>query len=187
MHGVIKAVRLPVMVLAVRILFEKLIVGSNEHVVCSPDPWRQICKHTCLFPLSVIGRPVKAKSLFLCHPLRTYLSVSSVLHICLHGSDKIHADEPDILWVMGWCYIPGVNNGSYAKHIVLNRAEGESYTAVPADWHKRPQRFRQPPEHTALDTVQSAFQLCIFSLFSGQLSGIPDRYALHYRRAGRTG
>ena len=50
---------------------------------------------------------------------------------------KIHADEPDILWVMGWCYIPGVNNGSYAKHIVLNRAEGESYTAVPADWHRQ--------------------------------------------------
>ncbi len=50
---------------------------------------------------------------------------------------KIHADEPDILWVMGWCYIPGIDNGSYAKHIVLNRAEGESYTAVPADWHRQ--------------------------------------------------
>ena len=53
---------------------------------------------------------------------------------------KIHADEPDILWIMGWSYIPGADNACYDKHILflrVNGAEGEGYTAVPADWYRR--------------------------------------------------
>ena len=53
---------------------------------------------------------------------------------------KIYAGEPDILWVMGWCYVPGTDNALYDKHVLLNRidgADGGDYTAVPADWHRK--------------------------------------------------
>lgn len=71
---------------------------------------------------------------------------------------KIHADEPDILWVMGWCYVPGSNNACYDKRVLLiriddansagqvnstkdgNSADAETsqgYSAVPADWYRK--------------------------------------------------
>lgn len=59
---------------------------------------------------------------------------------------KIYAGEPDILWIMGWCYVPGINNAYYEKHVLLRREEqgnggkvqnGAVYTAVPADWYRR--------------------------------------------------
>lgn len=57
---------------------------------------------------------------------------------------KIHADEPDILWIMGWCYIPGADNALYDKHVLLRAEERggkdektEGYTAVPFDWNRR--------------------------------------------------
>lgn len=59
---------------------------------------------------------------------------------------KIHAEEPDILWVMGWCYIPGVNNAYYDKQVLLRResqgtdskTDGSAgYCAVPSNWHRR--------------------------------------------------
>lgn len=59
---------------------------------------------------------------------------------------KIYVGEPDILWVMGWCYVPGVNNAYYEKHVLLRREEqgdggkvqkGTVYTSVPAEWHRQ--------------------------------------------------
>lgn len=59
---------------------------------------------------------------------------------------KIHADEPDILWVMGWCYIPGANNACYDKRVLLERVNGvgsaageagRGYAAAPADWYRK--------------------------------------------------
>ena len=59
---------------------------------------------------------------------------------------KIHADEPDILWIMGWCYIPGTNNACYEKRVLLMRVDdvsgaggeaGQGYAAVPADWYRK--------------------------------------------------
>ncbi len=71
---------------------------------------------------------------------------------------KIHADEPDILWVMGWCYIPGDDNACYDKRVLLIRTDDVSsagqvksvkgvdsandgtsagYSAVPADWYRK--------------------------------------------------
>lgn len=50
---------------------------------------------------------------------------------------KIHADEPDILQIMGWCYVAGADNACYDKCVLLRRADGRTYTAVPADWHRR--------------------------------------------------
>ena len=53
---------------------------------------------------------------------------------------KIYAGEPDILWIMGWCYIPGADNSLYDRHILLQRIDsGDSadYTAVPSEWHRK--------------------------------------------------
>ena len=53
---------------------------------------------------------------------------------------KIHAKEPDILWIMGWCYVPGADNALYDKHILLTSVDGSGggdYTAVPADWYRK--------------------------------------------------
>ena len=49
---------------------------------------------------------------------------------------KIMADEPDILWIMGWSYVPGVDNAAFKRRVVLLRADGAGYLAVPADWHR---------------------------------------------------
>lgn len=56
---------------------------------------------------------------------------------------KIHAKEPDILWIMGWSYVPGSDNACYDRCVLLRRVDGvdsedgEGYTAVPADWYRR--------------------------------------------------
>lgn len=50
---------------------------------------------------------------------------------------KIHDDEPDIVWIMGWRYVPGEDNAFYDKKVLLQRADGSGYSAVPADWRRR--------------------------------------------------
>lgn len=49
---------------------------------------------------------------------------------------KIHADEPDILWIMGWSYLPGADNAAFGREVVLRRTDGAGYLAVPVDWHR---------------------------------------------------
>lgn len=59
------------------------------------------------------------------------------LTVDLAGSQhKIHADEPDILWIMGWSYLPGADNAAFKREMVLQRTDGAGYLAVPADWHR---------------------------------------------------
>lgn len=59
---------------------------------------------------------------------------------------KIHADEPDIFRIMGWCYIPGADNACFDKRVLLLRVDGangaggeagQDYAAVPADWYRK--------------------------------------------------
>ena len=51
---------------------------------------------------------------------------------------KVHADEPDILWIMGWCYVPGADNALYDKRVLLHAEDGEGacYAAVPFNRHR---------------------------------------------------
>ncbi|MBD5491802.1 MAG: glycosyltransferase, partial [Lachnospiraceae bacterium] len=49
---------------------------------------------------------------------------------------KIHADEPDIFWIMGWSYLPGADNAAFKREVVLQRTDGAGYLAVPSDWHR---------------------------------------------------
>ena len=53
---------------------------------------------------------------------------------------KIHADEPDIVWIMGWSYVPGEDNAAYDRCVLLmhtGNANGENYVAVPSDWYRK--------------------------------------------------
>lgn len=52
---------------------------------------------------------------------------------------KIHADEPDIVWIMGWSYVPGADNAAYDRCVLLmhtDNANAENYVAVPSDWYR---------------------------------------------------
>lgn len=49
---------------------------------------------------------------------------------------KIHREEPDILWIMGWSYLPGADNAAFRREIVLQCRDGSGYLASPADWHR---------------------------------------------------
>ena len=68
---------------------------------------------------------------------------------------KIHADEPDIVWIMGWCYVPGMDNACYDKRVLLRlddlsgggRGGAADYSAVPSNWHRRDVEAILPAEH----------------------------------------
>ena len=50
---------------------------------------------------------------------------------------KIHREEPDIMWVMGWCYIPGKDNAKYEKKLVLQQEDGTLYQADICPWFRK--------------------------------------------------
>lgn len=50
---------------------------------------------------------------------------------------KIHRDEPDIMYIMGWCYLPGKDNARYAKKLVLQQENGDLYTADISPWFRK--------------------------------------------------
>lgn len=66
-------------------------------------------------------------------------AVKSALRLTVDRAEiqhKIHREEPDILWVMGWCYVPGADNALFDRRVMLRRADGAGYLAVPVDWHR---------------------------------------------------
>jgi GT2 family glycosyltransferase len=52
---------------------------------------------------------------------------------CQH---KIHQDEEDILWIMGWSYVPGADNAAYERLLLLQNEGGAIVTAQPHLWHR---------------------------------------------------
>lgn len=50
---------------------------------------------------------------------------------------KIYLDEPDILWIMGWSYLPGADNAAFERKLLLQRADGVLYQADPALWNRK--------------------------------------------------
>lgn len=49
---------------------------------------------------------------------------------------KIQRDEPDIVWIMGWNYLPGADNAAFERKVILQRTDGSGYLAIPTDWHR---------------------------------------------------
>ena len=49
---------------------------------------------------------------------------------------KIQREEPDVVWIMGWSYLPGADNAAFERKLILQRPDGAGYLAVPTDWHR---------------------------------------------------
>lgn len=47
---------------------------------------------------------------------------------------KIHLEEPDIMFLMGWCYLPGEDNAKYTWNVVFQRPDGAFCIATPNPW-----------------------------------------------------
>lgn len=50
---------------------------------------------------------------------------------------KIHREEPDIFYIMGWSYLPGRDNAAYARQLVLQHEDGTVYRTVPFPWYRK--------------------------------------------------
>ncbi len=50
---------------------------------------------------------------------------------------KIHREEPDLIWIMGWAYVPGEDNAKYVRNLVLQRDEDTFYRMEPCPWSRR--------------------------------------------------
>lgn len=49
---------------------------------------------------------------------------------------KIHLEEPDIMFVMGWSYLPGEDNAKYTRNVVFQRPDGTFCMASPNPWRR---------------------------------------------------
>ena len=49
---------------------------------------------------------------------------------------KIHLEEPDIMFLMGWSYLPGEDNAKYIRNIVFQRPDGTFCKAAPNPWRR---------------------------------------------------
>lgn len=49
---------------------------------------------------------------------------------------KIHLEEPDIMFLMGWCYLPGEDNAKYTRNLVFQHEDGSFYQALPNPWYR---------------------------------------------------
>ena len=49
---------------------------------------------------------------------------------------KIHLEEPDIMFLMGWSYLPGEDNAKYTRNLVFQREDGKFFQAVPNPWYR---------------------------------------------------
>lgn len=49
---------------------------------------------------------------------------------------KIHRDEPDIMLIMGWSYLPGKDNALYKKTVILRHQGGALYGVHPSPWSR---------------------------------------------------
>lgn len=49
---------------------------------------------------------------------------------------KIHRDEPDIILIMGWSYLPGEDNALYKRTVILRHQDGTLYGVHPFPWSR---------------------------------------------------
>lgn len=50
---------------------------------------------------------------------------------------KIHREEPDIMLIMGWSYVPGEDNAKYERNIVLEHESGACCKASVYPWFRK--------------------------------------------------
>lgn len=49
---------------------------------------------------------------------------------------KIHIDEPDIMLIMGWSYLPSEDNALYKRTVILRHQDGALYGVHPSPWSR---------------------------------------------------
>lgn len=64
--------------------------------------------------------------------------------------NKIHREEPEIVWIMGWCYLPGMDNAMFQRKVILQTTSGYGYEAVPANWYRKDVEAILPDEKNIL-------------------------------------
>ncbi|MCM1063948.1 MAG: glycosyltransferase [Eubacterium sp.] len=65
---------------------------------------------------------------------------TDVMHLVLDQAGeqrKGRPDEPDIMAVTGWSYIPGEDNARYARKILLQKEDGTLYQAELFPWYRK--------------------------------------------------
>lgn len=106
------------------------LIDNASHYGCNykfphEDP---LCTQEATFtPKSALKKTIKHAS-------------QSVLQLTVDRAEpqhKILKEEPDILWIMGWSYIPGADNAAFARKVILQRKDGAGYLAAPADWYRK--------------------------------------------------
>lgn len=50
---------------------------------------------------------------------------------------KIHQEEPDIMHIMGWSYLPGADNAKVERYLVLQQEEGSFCKVKPFPWSRK--------------------------------------------------
>ncbi|MDD6811577.1 MAG: glycosyltransferase family 2 protein [Lachnospiraceae bacterium] len=60
---------------------------------------------------------------------------------------KIHREEPDIMYLMGWSYVPGADNARFQRSIVLQRENDTFYKVEPFPWFRKDVEAILPEEN----------------------------------------
>ncbi|MDE6404201.1 MAG: glycosyltransferase, partial [Lachnospiraceae bacterium] len=109
--------------------YHKDLIDNASNYMCNykfPHEDRLCVQEASFLPKSVLRRLMKRAG-------------HGVLRLTVDRAEpqhKILADEPDILWIMGWSYIPGADNAAFGRKVILQRTDGAGYLAAPADWHR---------------------------------------------------
>lgn len=109
--------------------YHKDLIDNASHYACNYKfPYEdQLCTQEARFlPKSPLRKKIKKAKR---GSLKLTVDRAEAQH-------KIHREEPDILWIMGWSYLPGADNAAFRREIVLQRTDGAGYLATPVDWHR---------------------------------------------------
>ncbi len=111
------------------LFYHKDLIDNASYYMCNYKFSHE--DHLCVQEASFLSRPVLRKLLKKAGRGALQLTVDLA-----RPQQKILADEPDILWIMGWSYVPGADNAAFRRKVILRRTDGAGYLAAPVDWHR---------------------------------------------------
>lgn len=106
------------------------LIDNASHYACNykfPHEDTQCTQDALFVPKSMLKKKVKKACGDI---LKLTVDRAQIQH-------KILKEEPDILWIMGWSYIPGADNAAFDRKVILLNREGAGYLSVPLDWHRK--------------------------------------------------
>ena len=109
--------------------YHRELIDNASHYGCNykfPYEDRLCVQEAQFLPKSILKRQIRKAER---GSLRLTVDRAELQH-------KIQREEPDILWIMGWSYLPEADNAAFRREIMLQRADGAGYLARPVDWHR---------------------------------------------------